>query len=235
MTATSEQEYAQESTDPHCLTPAEADTLLRGSPWVRFAVLGDSIAEGLGDPVPGYQDLGWADRLAAALQRQHPDDFSCLRLGKRDLRTAEVLQTQLGPALDFRPDLVMLVTGGNDLLRKRFDGDAVQADYDALVGALRDSGAEVMTASMFDITRSSIVPEEYKAQLRERLSDLADRIRAVADARGTLHVDFATHPAAGDDSIYSADVRHANRRGHAIAAAGAIRRLGERLGNHAAV
>ena len=41
--------------------------ILAGARWRRLAVLGDSIAAGVGDPVDGYQDRAWADRLAAAL------------------------------------------------------------------------------------------------------------------------------------------------------------------------
>src|SRR5204863_61770 len=51
--------------DPFRLRPGEAERLLDGHPWTRFAVLGDSIAEGVGDAVDGYGDLGWADRVAA--------------------------------------------------------------------------------------------------------------------------------------------------------------------------
>jgi hypothetical protein len=60
----------REARDPHCLSAAAADELLSGAPWRRFAVLGDGMAEGLGDAVPGYQDAGWADRVAAALVRR---------------------------------------------------------------------------------------------------------------------------------------------------------------------
>ena len=68
-----EQRLLPEAADPYCLRPGEAATLLAGHPWRRFAVLGDSIAEGVGDPVPGYEHLGWADRVAAALRQHRPD------------------------------------------------------------------------------------------------------------------------------------------------------------------
>jgi len=225
------QTFDREAVDGHCVSDAQADALLAGSPWVRFVVVGDSIAEGLGDPIEGYRPLPWGDRVARALERQHPAEFAYLNLGARDLVIAAVKQTQLAPAVEFRPDLALVIAGGNDILRPEFDnGEQVQADYDEMVGGLRATGAEVMTATMFDITRSPIVPAKYKAQLVERLEDLASRIRAVAAARGTMHVDFATHPAAADAGIYSTDVRHCNHRGHAIAASGAIVRLGQRLG-----
>ena len=56
-----------EANDTYCLCADEAGALLAGAPWRRLLVMGDSIAAGIGDPVQGYLDGGWADRLAAAL------------------------------------------------------------------------------------------------------------------------------------------------------------------------
>jgi len=43
-------EYAAtvEATDPYCLRDGEAAALLAGHPWRRFAVVGDSVAAGIG-------------------------------------------------------------------------------------------------------------------------------------------------------------------------------------------
>src|ERR671912_712399 len=41
-----------EDVDPYCLSPGEADRLLVGSPWRRFAVLGDGPRRGAGRPRP---------------------------------------------------------------------------------------------------------------------------------------------------------------------------------------
>ena len=40
---------------------------LQGARWRRLAVLGDSIAEGVRDPHPGFSDLSWIDRIADQL------------------------------------------------------------------------------------------------------------------------------------------------------------------------
>ena len=57
-----------EALDEYCLAEGESAKLLTGHPWRRFVVLGDSVAEGLCEPVPGYSELQWADRLAAELR-----------------------------------------------------------------------------------------------------------------------------------------------------------------------
>ena len=218
-----------EDADPYCLSPADADRLLAGAPWRRFAVLGDGLAAAGGDGVPGYQDAGWGDRVAAALARRQPD-LAYTNVAEPGPRTAEVRATQLGPVLDFRPDLALVVAGSNDILRRDFDRcDDLLTDYDAIVTALQEAGADVVTATIFDVTRSPRVPASRRAPLRRRLEHLAGQIRLVARARGTVHLDLAEHSAAGVPDVYGADLRFATRRGHAIAAAALVRRLAEHL------
>src|SRR5215211_3749346 len=83
---------SQEIADPHCLSDSDAADLLRGAPWRRFAVMGDSFAEGVGGPCPGYADVPWAERVAEALRANQPD-LAYLNTGKMGLRTAEVYKT----------------------------------------------------------------------------------------------------------------------------------------------
>ncbi len=45
--------YPREAADPYCLRAGEAEHLLAGHPWRRFAVVGDGIAEGAGERPPG--------------------------------------------------------------------------------------------------------------------------------------------------------------------------------------
>ena len=89
-------------------------------PWRRFVAVGDSMTEGVGDPVPGGGLRGWADRLAEALRAERPD-LEYANLAIRGLRTAEVRDRQLDRALALRPDLASALSGMNDLLDPRFD------------------------------------------------------------------------------------------------------------------
>lgn len=214
-----------EETDPHGISPGEADRLLADAPWHRFAVLGDGLIAADGDS----RDAGWGELVAAALIRRHPD-LAYAGLAERERRIAEVRATQLEPALDFRPDLALVVAGGDDILRRDFERcDDVLTDYDAIVTALQRAGADVVTVTMFDVTRSERVPGACREQLRHRLDELAKRVRQVALARGTVHLDLSAHPAAELADIYDADLRFLSRRGQAIAAAALIRRLGAHL------
>jgi lysophospholipase L1-like esterase len=219
---------AGEATDPYCLRDGESARCLAGHPWRRFGVLGDSIAEGLGGPTPGYPDVPWADRIAAELRGQCPQT-AYLNLGRRNTPIAQVRAGQLGRMLAFRPDLALAACGGYDVLRPGFDPAAVRGHLRAVVGALREAGAEVMTVGMFDGSFSPLVPHAARAAFRRRLHELAALTRQVAEEFGTLHVDLVEHPASLCADIYSSDGRHGSARSHAISAAEAVRRLGLRL------
>jgi lysophospholipase L1-like esterase len=224
---------ASEVEDRYCLREGEADALLAGHPWRRFAALGDSIAEGLGEPSPGYPDQSWVDRVVAELTARQPG-FTALNLGRHDTRSAQVRATQLGPALAFGPDLALVACGGADLLSRSYAPDEVEGHLHAIVAALRESGCDVITVSMFDGSHSPAVPEPFRAALRERLRDLSTRTRRVSAQLGTVHVDLIDHPASADPGLYGADGRHGTRRAHAISAAETVRRLGAHLGEAAA-
>ncbi|MBQ0893128.1 SGNH/GDSL hydrolase family protein [Micromonospora sp. U56] len=217
-----------EATDPYCLREGESAALLAGHPWRRFVVLGDSVAEGMCEPVDGYPPVQWADRIAAELRAAHPG-LAYLNLGRRGLRAHEVRAAQLDAALAFDPDLALVVCGGNDAFRTAFDPDAVDVELAAMIGALREAGAEVVTVGMFDVSHSPAVPAPLRSGLSERMRRLSSHTGRLAVRLGTVHVHLTDHPAGADASLYSSDGRHGSARSDAIAAAETVRRLGAHL------
>jgi lysophospholipase L1-like esterase len=219
-----------EAADPHCLRPGEAEALLAGHPWRRFAALGDSIAEGVVEPLPGYSPLPLADRVAAELDRTGPG-LAYLNLGRRGLRAHEVRAGQLDAALAFEPDLALVVCGANDALRPGYESraDAVDRDLTEMIRALQERGAQVITVSIFVRAEYPSLPGWLKPSPTERMAALGRRTVALAAALGTVHVDLADHPTARDPGTTSSDGLHGNGRSQAIAAAETIRMLGTRL------
>jgi lysophospholipase L1-like esterase len=182
-------------------------------PWRRFVAIGDSMAEGVGEPSPGYGTGSWVDRIAAAIGGEH------LNLGRRFLRAHEVRVTQLDQALAFKPDLALVAAGGNDLMRPGHDLDAIEHEVEAIVAALRAAGSDVVMIAPLDITRTELLPQEQRASWQaviQRMSEIAQR---VTERHGGLFVDFRLHPAGAEPSVYSRDLIHLSGRGHAIAAA----------------
>jgi hypothetical protein len=221
-------QYPAEAADDYCLRAGEAARLLAGHPWRSFVVVGDSIAEGLGDSCPGYPDVPWCDRIAAELREQRPG-MSYLNLGTRNTPAATVQAEQLPAALAAGADLALVACGGWDLLQPAYDAAAVAATLGAIAASFTETGCDVITVGLFDGSRAPALPEEFRAPFRDRLHDLSGRTQAIAGRLGTLHVPLTAHPASGDANIYSADLRHGTMRGHAISAAETIRRLGAYL------
>ncbi|MFE3317492.1 SGNH/GDSL hydrolase family protein [Nocardia sp. NPDC059195] len=217
-----------EATDEHVLSAEAARALLAGAPWKRMVTLGDSVAEGIREPVTGYQDLSWADRIERTLREIHPD-LTALNLGQRDLITAEVRETQLSDALAFKPDLSFVICGGNDFLRPGFDLDVVRRDLMAIVSALRNQGSDVVTFGMFDIAEAGLVPKKYAKSVSAATRALAQLTKEIAEECGAVYVHFTDHPLGSDLSIYSSDRLHLNARGHAFAASEKVKALARHL------
>jgi lysophospholipase L1-like esterase len=216
------------SQDPHVLPFPDLAALLRGAPWRRVVVLGDSIAEGVREPHDGYVDLSWIDRIAGPL-RTVVRGLAVTNLGLREVRAAEVRERQLPAALDYRPDLAIVAAGGNDALRRSFVPEDVARELDGIVGPLRRGGANVLMIELMDIVASGLVPAEYAGPLDERMRALAEVTRAVAHRHGAMLVEMRDHPASADPDVYASDRLHLNARGHAIVATEAIKVLGARI------
>ncbi len=63
--------YARERNDSHCQWPKGDQEFIEQAPWKRIAVLGDSVAVGIGEPLDGYQDLDGIARVTQALFAEH--------------------------------------------------------------------------------------------------------------------------------------------------------------------
>jgi lysophospholipase L1-like esterase len=220
-------DYAAEAADPHTLDVDAAAGLLSGAPWRRLAVLGDSLAKGIGDLTPGYRDVSWADRLVDALRIVQPD-LEYLNTGVRGARTDEVVEDQLDRVVAYRPDLAVVVCGGNDLLAPGFSAAVVRDWMEQIFAPLDAGGADIVTYTLQDITTA--YPELASGTLRDGIAGLNDVIREVAASHGAIVVEMWGHPTQADKGIYSADLIHASRRGHAIVAAATVRALAESLG-----
>jgi lysophospholipase L1-like esterase len=217
---------AREWADPHVRADHElAQSLDPSAPWTRVVVLGDSIAEGVREPAPGYRDLSWADRLGAAFALARPGSVTT-NLGKRHLTAAEVRAQQLGPALALEPDLAIVVAGGNDLLKREFDPGALREDLLTLLVPLREAGADVLTMDLFDSAHNPHVAPAMAGPMSFRLGQLVEVTRAVSAEVGGIHVPLRDHPAACDADIYARDGLHLDARGHGIVATAVARRLG---------
>ena len=113
---------------------------------LRFVALGDSLTEGVGDPVDGGW-RGWAALLAEGFG-DTPVEF--VNLAVSGAQTRDVLERQTPAGLDLEPDVVSVVIGVNDTLRRTFDIHAVAARLDEVYAAFTERGALLLTACLPD-------------------------------------------------------------------------------------
>ncbi|WP_327139659.1 SGNH/GDSL hydrolase family protein [Nocardia sp. NBC_01327] len=208
--------------DPMLLSDTAARDLLRPAPWRRFAVIGDSIAAGTGDPAPGFAMLPWADRLAGWLRAAHPE-ARYLNTGRMGATLGEIRAEQLATLHEFHPDLVFVNGGGNDLMRREADLGAVEQDLDQLCAEATATGARLALFTLADAFTGPLQP------LRPRFAAFAEAVRRVAARHDAILVEFWGHPARLRPDWLSADRIHLTMAGQAIVAA----ELAKSLARHA--
>jgi lysophospholipase L1-like esterase len=181
----------------------------------RLAVLGDSIAWGQG---AARERDRLAPRLAEGLELRgfEPETRVFARPGAR----SSALAAQVDLALQWRPDLVVVVIGANDLTHLEPIEPAVRALGDA-VRRLRAVGAEVVVAPAPDLSAVPHVPVFLREVVRTAGDTFRERQVAAVLAEGGRIADpekRASRAFATDPSLFSADRFHPSSAGYSVIA-----------------
>ncbi|MEU3011467.1 SGNH/GDSL hydrolase family protein [Nocardia asteroides] len=215
-----------EADDPLLLSRAQAVALLDGAPWQRFAVLGDSIAAGTGDPSPGYAATGWADRVAAVLTSVNPA-LAYRNTGRIGATSTQVRERQLPQVLEFAPDLVHVSCGGNDLFEAGGDPNRLHDNLSAMFEELAAIGAQLSVFTVADVWEvERMAPMR---PMRERMAAMNEVVRAVAAEYDAVLTEFWNHPVRTRPTLMSADLIHFTTSGHAVVATEVVRSLARRV------
>ncbi|UQA96797.1 SGNH/GDSL hydrolase family protein [Streptomyces halobius] len=185
----------------------------------RFVALGDSLTEGLGDPLPGGGWRGWAALLAEAVG-ERPGSVRLVNLAASGALAADVAERQLPVARRFAPRLASLVVGANDTLRAGFDIAKVAAALDLAHGTLSADGAVVLTACLPDPGRMLGLPAPLARPLARRMRAVNTVVHAVTARYGGVHLHIADHRWIADRGCWSVDRLHPSERGHRLLAHG---------------
>lgn len=188
--------------------------------YERYVAIGDSTSEGLDDPDGRGGYRGWANRLAEYIAARQGSVLYA-NLAIRGRTTRQIREEQLERAVAMRPDLATAVSGTNDLLRGRFDLDAIGKDIEAMQSALIGAGAKVLTFTLPDMRDVMPLSRLFDA----RRVQLNRRLREVSAHTGAIVADMDVHRIASDPRVWSGDRLHANSLGHA--------RIAEALAYHA--
>jgi lysophospholipase L1-like esterase len=201
--------------------------------WRSFVAVGDSFTEGLDDPRPdgnGYR--GWADLVAARLATElraetrgradEAHDFRYANLAVRGRLFSNVVEDQVPAALRMRPDLISFAAGGNDVLRRTFDGPSLVGRFDRVIGDLRATGADVLIFRFADLSRRLPAAK----MIRPRVDQLNQAVGEVAERHGARLVDLWSDETFHASELWSIDRLHLAAAGHRRVAAHVLRVLG---------
>ncbi|WP_298593109.1 SGNH/GDSL hydrolase family protein, partial [uncultured Rothia sp.] len=119
---------------------------------VRYAAIGDSFTEGVGDVDRRRPNnlRGWADRVAEGIGAVDPQ-AQYANLAIRGRLLIPILEEQLPAALDLCPNIVTFYGGGNDIMRPNVDIDQLMTRVDEAFAAMRAQDITILTVTGLDV------------------------------------------------------------------------------------
>jgi len=192
---------------------------------VRYAAIGDSFTEGVGDELPDGAVRGWADRVAAGFAAGRGGQVHYANLAVRGRLLAPIVTEQLevALALDPAPTLITLNGGGNDMLRPGCDVARLVALTERAVRRCAEAGVRLVLISGAD--PSDRLP--FGRTIHRRAARLTEGVAALAAAHGVDFVDVFHDAEIRRPGYWSADRLHLNAAGHERVAQLVLAALGE--------
>ena len=129
-------------------------------------------------------------------------------LAVRGKTLAQVADEQIPQAIAFRPDLVSIAAGGNDMLRPGADPDALAESFDEVIRTLLQAGCPVLMFTGFD-PRFPVL-----RLIRGKVAAFNMHLRAIADRHECRVVDLWSMNVLRDPRAWSADRLHMTPEGH---------------------
>jgi lysophospholipase L1-like esterase len=211
--------------------PPAADGIYGHHPGepVSFAILGDSSAAGLGVSTP---DETPGALLAAGLAEIAERPIRLTIVAKSGAQTSD-LAAQVPTALAARPDLALVIVGGNDVTHRTSPTTSVRL-LDEVVRQLRAAGSAVVVGTCPDLGTVEPIPRPLRWLARRASRQLAAaQTVAVVEAGGrTVSLGSILGPefAAAPRHMFAVDRFHPSAAGYAAAAAAVLPSAASALG-----
>ncbi len=167
-----------------------------------YVVLGDSIAQAIGASTP---QKGYVGQVASHIEQQTGRHVHIINLSVTGATIHDLLQNQLPQLHKYKPDLVTVEIGANDM--RSYNHDRFKTEYEQFIQAL-PSDRSVITNMPYFGTRKAVNPHALDAN------------KTIADLAATHQVPLVGiyTPLKQQQSplIYAADFFHPSDRGYHI-------------------
>lgn len=166
-----------------------------------YLALGDSVANGIGasNPLKGYVGL-----IAREVQSKTGRTVHVVNLSVTGATAADVIREQLPRLQQFRPDLVTLDVGANDVNRQ-IPEDTFLQNFTTILDALPADKTIVADLPTFERGPKQSTLLRLNTQIHELIASRNIKLAPIFDITSTTIHDWRT---------YGADFFHPSNRGH---------------------
>ena len=191
---------------------------------LSFVVLGDSAAYGTGDITKADRPLGWTYRIASAIT----GPMTYLNLARPGAKSSELVEHQLPIATMLRPDLAIVVVGGNDMLRNNFCPKRLKDNLTEIFARFSALGTHVITLELHDPSKVLKLPKALERALLRRVDAVNAVYRELAESFPIIPIRARDIAGVHDRKNWHVDLLHPGPRGHYLLAEAAVRELARR-------
>jgi lysophospholipase L1-like esterase len=198
---------------------------------VRYAAVGDSFTEGVGDEPEQGVLRGWADLVAAGLAAARGERIEYANLAVRGRLLESIVTDQVPAALALRPAPTLLTFngGGNDMMRPGADLARLRGLTERAVGQVVDAGVRLVILSGAD--PSARLP--FGRALHRRGAVMTEALAELAGRPGVEFVNVFADAEIRRTEYWSADRLHLGPPGHRRVASLVLAGLGYQVVAHA--
>jgi len=177
---------------------------------LRFVILGDSAAAGIGDSDKFGNNFGWGYYLARCIQ----SPLVYANVSRPGAQSQEVRDVQLKHALDLKPDLAAVIVGGNDVLRNGFSPQRFHQNLREIVSQLTAQNSTVLLLELHDPNKILKLPKTLAAILDRRITMVNALTQAVAEEFSTKLLKTRDIADIYRRDMWHVDRMHPSKKGH---------------------
>ena len=197
---------------------------------LRFAIIGDSAASGVGDSDSLGNYFGWGYHLAQAFT----EPLIYINASRPGAQSKEVLHEQLPKILIHNPELVAVIVGGNDLLRNGFSPQVFEENLSETLALIEKMGATSMLLELHDPTQIVPMPRLVARVCRRRVNAVNRSTRKLARRYSSVLLETRSLDGIYQREKWHVDRMHPSKLGHQFIAdnfAHLLRKRGFEIGN----